>query len=360
MNSSASMATIVFGILAAGAAMAAKPQPPPPPPPPPPAAPCPGDFPAYVYTTPRPYVVKRRTYNGSNIVVANSDASCSVVVSTSDAGGIGASFRHIGTESRIVWAEGSGIKMLKFNVVGGAVVQSVPMAPSNVFLMAQQLSSAVTETALSNDGNTIYYSDEKLANNLWVTTLQSIDITTCSSLCSAQLLYSTIDTGIAGLSINATEDRIYMAVHNRPIDLRSISFLQKSGGVWGGLRHVVTELDAPYVTSFGLSGTAFSRIDYNNSGSAKDVLVIDVENVYGGGVTMDVLDVSNCGAGGSQSCLSQGEAVIVRPPIVGAGPSFRGNNLIYYNYNTGLITATDLVNMVTTPIVIGQNPESSE
>jgi len=312
--------------LASTVAVAAKPAPPPPPPPTPTS--CVGVtgvgvFPAMVYPKAKYKTVKKfggtLAYDGSDIYLADSNGACSILI-TSSANMGGLSYRQIGTEGRVAWVDGSNIRLVKFNVVSGAVVESLPLTSSIIY------TASLNDVELRADGQTIYYADEiKTIDGRWIDTLYSISIATCSANCTPQTLYTfNDDNGVGWLSVNAAGDRLYMSIHDRVPNIRSISFLQKNpDGTWSSLRQVVSNQDGGYQTISGFAGTAFGRWDYNNSSVLKDVLSYVVERTSGN--TTDIVAVTNCDPAtvvAQGSCLSSGESVVVRSGIAGSGSSF--------------------------------------
>jgi len=332
MNRHAVRATFVATVgatlaLVNTAAVAAKPAPPPPPPPPPTPTSCVGVaglgvFPAMVYPKAKYKTVKKfggtLAYDGSDIYLADSNGKCSILIASSANMG-GLSYRQIGTEGRVAWVDGSNIRLVKFHVVSGAVVESLPLTSSIIY------TASLNDVELSADGQTIYYADEiKTIDGRWIDTLYSISLATCSANCTPQTLYTfNDDNGVGWLSVNAAGDRLYMSIHDRVPNIRSISFLQKNqDGTWSSLRQVVSNQDGGYQTISGFAATAFGRWDYNNSSVPKAVVSYVVERTSG--YTTDIVDVTNCAAtiAAQGSCLSSGESVVVKAGVAGSGSSF--------------------------------------
>lgn len=319
--------------LASTAALAAKPAPPPPPPPTPTS--CSGVtgvgvFPAMVYSKAKYKTIKRSggttVYDGSDFYLADSNGKCSIRIASSSYGG-GFSYRQIGTEANVVFVDagGTSIRRLKFNVVNGSVVESFPLASSIVYA-SSWTPSGVYDVELSADGRTLFFTEEiETIDGRWFDTLYSINLDSCSASCTAQTLYVfNEDSGVGGLSVNAAGDRLYVSIHDRIPDIRTISFLTKSqDGTWSSLRHVVSDQDGSYETVIGFGGTALGRWDYNSSSVPKDVLTYVVERTSGN--TTDIIDVTNCAVAAivaQESCLSSGESVVVKSGITGDGTSF--------------------------------------
>jgi hypothetical protein len=132
-------------------------------------------------------------------------------------------------------------------------------------------------------------------------------------------------------------------------DIRTISFISKSGGVWGNLRHVVSDEDGAYSTVLGFANTALQN----------NLLAIAVEATTGDAI--DILDISNCGPFGPGTCLAGGEAVVLHSGIPGGGPSFLGNSLLHatgqnhFNYSR-----TDLLTLISVPFLSGHGVDSRE
>ena len=310
-------------------AHAAKPAPPPPPLPAQTCAGSPGVFPAFAYHKDKTTTVKKFggtvVWDGSDLYIANSTGSCSIPIhlGTRASSARGVSYRQIGTEARIAWAQGSEIRLLKFHVVNGSVVEPRPITPSIVYVL-NQTPSGIGGVDLSRDGQTIYYPDEiGTVDGRWISSVNLISIATCTSNCSSQRIYTfEDDNGVGGVEINDSDDRLYMSIHDRVPDIRTVSFLEKQGGSWTSplLRHVVSNQDAEYVSVSGFATTAVGKWDYDNSSVLSDVLSFVVERPSGD--TTDIIDVSNCSSSGVSSCLSSGESCVVRTGIAGSGQSF--------------------------------------
>ena len=324
MNRHAVCATFVATVgatlaLVNTAAVAAKPAPPPPPPPPTPTS-CTGMtglgvFPAMVYSKTKYKTVKRgggtTVYDGSDIYLADGNGKCSILILGSTYQ-VAFSYRQIGTEARVAFLEANSIRLLKFTVANGSV-GSLPLSPSIVYTPSWT-PGGVNDVELSADGQTIFFTEEiKTTDGRWIDTLYSISLASCSSSCPRQFLYEfKEDSGVSGLSVNSAGDRLYMSIHDRVPDIRTISFLQKQGGVWSSLRHVVSDQDGGYQSVSGFAATAFGRWDYNGSSVLKDVLAYVVESTAG--ATTDIIDVTNCAAAtifAQASCLSSGESQVV-------------------------------------------------
>ena len=375
MNLRFAATSIALAVLTAAQTMAAKPIPPPPSPaPPPPPGSCsgaPGVFPAFAYTKSRTHITKRgnRTFDGTDLYIANSTGSCSVLLST-ERWDIPLSYRQIGNEARIAWRQGSEIRLLKLPISNGNVV---PILPTTIYSNSTTAPYSINSVELSADGQTIYFTDEHSpAEKLWQSTVKAIDLTSCTANCTPQTLYTfPNDNGVAGLSINAADDRLYMSIHDRVPDIRTISFLQKQPGLWSPLQHVVSNRDLGYSDITGFGSTALGRWDYQGSGAIKDVLAIAVER--SSGVAFDVMDVSDCVVSAIQSCYGSGDATVVRSGIVGDEASFTSQpassdpppNLLVstgnWRDNNESVREVDLDSMaVTPPLVAGARPDSSD
>jgi len=305
------------------AAQAAKPTPPPPPPPLPVS--CPGTFPAFAYTKD---VTKKQ---GNKVVLlsvelylANSTGTCSVrIANPATLNGLrqigSLNYRQNGTSGRIVFESLTGLSMVNFSVVGGTVTDTLPLAISNVYG-----SLAWHTYTLSKNAKTIYLVDEvRDSNGNWIDTIRTVDISTCSSNCPAQVLYTfPLGNNAYHLSLNDAEDRLYMAFHDFGSGIGAISFMQKTDGVWStSRRDVVSNLDGGYETT-GLGRLANAIWDFDNDSSQDDVLAAHAA----GGI--QVFDVTNCAAAGVQSCIGSGESTVVRAGMSGELNGFRSSNLI--------------------------------
>ena len=330
----------------------------------------PGVFPAFAYVKVRSHIERRgnrnyRVFDGTDAYLANSTGSCSVLVAIDASVN---SYRQIGNEARIAYSHGSEVRLLKFQVDNGNVVPTAPL-----ILYTGTDPYCVCDVELSADGRTLYFSDEffKTADETWMDTVKSIDITSCTANCTPVTLLTLVDSGMAGLSISPADDRLYMAIHHRIPDLRSISFMEKQAGVWSStLRHVVTDQDTDYATVDGLSGTALGQWDYDGTGSPRAVLVVHIERAAGN--TSDIFDVSNCGFSGTQSCYASGEISVVRTGIAGHPGSFTSmpslgdpapNLLVgegdWRNLNE-LVKELDLDSLTVIPVVAGGSADSAD
>lgn len=310
---------MVLAVLATAASSVqakGKPQPPPPTPPPPGSCSVAGEevFPAFAFTSPvYTWKGRNRYFDGYNIYLSNNTGSCSVLVAFADFI-MGFSYRQIGSEAVLAWAGASTIKSLRLPVQDGVIVPTLPLS-----VYANPVSpSSVNDVELSPDGSTIYFTDEHSPEEKhWQDTLKSVDISTCSSDCVPELLYTfPIDVGAGGLSINGTNDRLYLSIHDRVPDLRTLSFLQKGPGGWSSLQHVVSNRDAPYLSVRGFGMTALGRMDSVNT----HVLAFVVESASGN--TIDILDVSNCGPDTTQTCFGANPAALLRSGISGSWLDF--------------------------------------
>ena len=280
MNVRSATATILIGLLATSQTMAAKPPPPPPTPiPQPTPTSCTGAtgvYPAVAYTKDRRHLKGRTSvYDGTDIYIGTSTGSCSSIVwSLPNLHFL--TYRQVvidgENEGRIVWIDYNAVVwLLKFHVENGNIVDPLPLSASLVYTPP---TGSVNDVELSPDGQTIYFTDQVLtSDNRWLTTAKSIDISSCSSSCAPQTIYTfPLDNSAAGLSVNSTNDRIYMSIHDRVPNIRTISFLQKQDGIWSSLRHVVSNRDAAYATMNDSHTTDVGRWDFTKSGVLRDVL----------------------------------------------------------------------------------------
>ena len=280
--------------------------PPPPPPPPPPTQTCPVEagiaFPALVYSKAKYKILKKfggsQLYDGSDLYIANSTGTCSILIypGTRDSSALSVSYRQImengSSVGHVAYVDGAGqqIKLLKFTVLKDAdkfSVQGLPLSSSVVFAYNAP-SSGINDVALSSDGQTIYFSDEQLTSDgRWIDTVNSLDVSTnCSPVCPKTVIFDEFpdNSGVAGLSINDDEDRLYMAIHFRVPDIRTISRLEKqTDGAWA-FRNVVSDQDPGYPAVDGFASTALGIWN------SRDVVAYVVER-YSTGNTTDIIDV---------------------------------------------------------------------
>ena len=293
MNVRSATTTILIGLLATSQTMAAKPTPPPPPPPPPPQT-CPVQtgvaFPALVYSKDKYKTVKKfggsQVYDGSDLYIANSTATCSILIfpgTRESSAGSFSSYRQIGTEGRIAYPDGSQIKLLIFHMnTAGGIVEPLPLSPLVVYRTSVTPYS-VNDVELSPDGQTIYFTEYSPADKHWQDTLKSIDLSSCTANCTPQVLHTfALDNGVAWLSVSTANDRLFMSIHDRVPDIRTISFLQKAAGVWSSLRHVISHRDdQSYSDIRGFGSTAWAQWDYDSSTVPNDVVAYTVERSSG-------------------------------------------------------------------------------
>jgi len=312
-----------LGIVAVNpnSSQAAKPTPPPPPAPP---AACPGTFPAFAYTKD---VTKKQGNRiivlSTDLYVANSTGTCSVkIANTVSRIGI-VNYRQNGTSGRIVFETSTGLGMVNFSVVAGAVTDSLPLTISNVYG-----SLAWHTYTLSKNAQTIYMVDEvRDTNGDWIDTIRTVHISSCSSNCPAQVLYTfPLGNNAYHLSLNDAEDRLYMSFYDFGLDRGAISFMQKTAGAWStSRRDVVSNLDGGYSNGFGR--LANGRWDFDGDLFQEDVLAAEVDGV------IRVFDVTNCADAGVQSCVGSGESTVVATGITGELNGFRSSNLIVKSGN---------------------------
>jgi hypothetical protein len=337
MNIQAASATILIGVFTTGVSMAAKPLPPQPPP----FAALTTcavkegvTFPAIAYSQNKYKTVKKfggwQVYDGANFFIANSDGSCSIQLhsGTREHSVPGVSYRQIDDIAHIAYVD-RGIRLLKFRVSTADGVHSVQdLPPAGSLVYAYDLPfTGINDVELSADAKTIYYSEEHLTDDeRWIDTVNSIDVSNgCSSACPRAVIYDQFpdDSGVAGLSISGDEKRLYMSIHFRVDDIRTISLLAKQpSGSWA-LRNVLSDQDEAYSTVDGFGSTTLGKWDYDHSGVPKEVLAYVVERSTG--ERTDMVDVTNCAvAAVDESCLASGldEISLVRIGIAGAGSSF--------------------------------------
>jgi hypothetical protein len=332
----------------------------------------PGVFPAFAYAKSRVLFNKngrRSVEDGEDLYIADSTGSCSVRL-LSDKDIFRVNYRQIGNEALIVWKNGSSteIRLLRIPINSGYVV---PIQPAVIYSTTSS-GHGVFSPVLSKDGRTVYFVHEySPADQHWQDTLNSIDIASCAANCTPQVIYTPpIDVGLGGLSINDADDRIYMSIHDRVPDIRTVSFLQKQAGVWTSLRHVVSNRDSPYLSIRGFAATAIGRWDYQSSSVPKDVLAYQVD--YSSSYVIDIIDVSNCSATGTLSCYGSGESALVRSGIVGIRQSFTSapassdpapNLLVQLPAGADgepVIGEIDLDSMAVTPLLQGHAANSSD
>jgi hypothetical protein len=292
-----------------------------------------------------------------------------VLVAT-DAGG--AVFRMVGSEARLAWSGGGGawIKMLKLSVDNGNVV---PVAPTIVY-STSWLPVAVGGLDWSPDGQTLYFADEVgTVDGRWVDSVKAINVASCVTDCPVQTIYTfPDDNGVGPLRVNAAGNRLYMSIHDRVPNIRTVSFLERQGSTWSSplLRHVVSNQDSAYVSVDGLAGAEVGRWDHNNSSILSDVVMYVVERPSGN--TIDIVDVSNCTASGVSTCLSSGESSVVRSGLALSAATFTTTpgwsasapSLLVptgsWADNTELVSEFDLGSMTFTPLVVGASPDSAD
>jgi hypothetical protein len=341
-------------------------------PPPPPVESCAGAsgvFPSFAYTT-YIYDGKKGSQSGTNLHLANSDGSCSIIIYTqNDRERLVPNYRQIGNHGRIVWSQsGLGnevlgrrhpdggkavVQMLDFSLDNGALDGEASL--STVYMYQGSNANGGGEPELSSDGSVVFFGQhERLENGEEPASLYSIDLSICTSLCSADLIIPPGAGGQADIAINRNgqRDRIYRTSSGGGF---GITFIEATDTGYSDLRTVVLpeELGTSKITKISVGNW-----DHDMDGTAEEVIAIALNYVLN---TIYIIDVSDCEtADGSpqQSCLASGESTIVRTGIVGARPSFLGEDLLLGNGDNVEFLDTDSLD--TTFLLQGDSPDSAE
>jgi hypothetical protein len=110
---------------------------------------------------------------------------------------------------------------------------------------------------------------------------------------------------------------------------------------------------------FDFRGTSEGSWDFDHEGTNNDALALTFTPAWADKTQYtDVLDVTNCSASGTQSCLSEGSATVIRYDILGRSPSFSGSSLIYEN--GGSLIELDLDSLSSRTIGSGYRPNTAE
>ena len=341
-------------------------------PPPPPVESCAdasGIFPSFAYTT-RINDGKRGSHSGTNVHLANSDGTCSIIIYTqNDRERLVPNYRQIGNHGRIVWSQsGLGnevlgrrhpdggkavVQMLDFSLDNGALDGEASL--STVYMYQGSNANGGGEPELSSDGSVVFFGQhERLENGEEPASLYSIDLSNCTSLCSADLIIPPGAGGQADIAINRNgqRDRIYRTSSGGGF---GITFIEATDTGYSDLRTVVLpeELGTSKITKI-----AVGNWDYDMDGSAEEVIAIALNYIQN---TIYIIDVSDCAAadGSSQpTCLASGESTILRTGIEGAKASFIGEDLLVANGDNVEFLDTD--SETPTFLLQGDSPDSAE
>ena len=339
------------------------------PPPPPPAESCDVEsgFPSFAYTT-RINDGKRGTWSGTNVHLANSDGSCSIIIYTHPYRSlIIPSYRQFGDTGRIVWTQSGEddlgrrhpddgkavVKLLDFTLDNGAL-DGTP-SPLTVYMYPGSYPNGMGQAELSSDGSVVFFKQsELLENGESPASLYSVDLSNCTSLCSAELIVppGLNRFGHIAINPNGQRERIYIASSGGGF---GVTFIEATETGYSNIRTVVLpeELGTSKITNITVGNW-----DHNSDGTADEVIAIALNYILN---TIYIIDVSGCvTADGSsqQSCLASGESFILRSGIEGGSASFIGEDLLLGNGDNVEFLDTD--SLTTTILLQGEWPDSAE
>jgi hypothetical protein len=215
--------------------------------------------------------------------------------------------------------------------------------------------SAGGEPELSADGSVVFFGQaERLENGEEPASLYSIDLSNCTSLCSAELILPPGTGGQSDIAINPSSqrERIYRASSGGGF---GITFIEATETGYSDIRTVV--LPEELVTS-KITKISVGNWDYDTDGTAEEVIAIALNYILN---TITIIDVSDCDAAdGSpqQTCLASGESTILRMEIEGARASFLGEDLLLGNGDNVEFLDTDSLD--TTFLLQGDSPDSAD
>lgn len=311
---------------------------PPPEPPPGEGAACASsfDFPAFAFVRQdikdegKKFETTRYT-----VYLANANGNCTIPLYSSLEEQIwNISYVQSGTTGRIIWHqngdENAGrkecqscpvIKGLSFEIVDQAIVTDLPLSSSIIYKHDNGANVGIMSVVLNADQSRVYFSlDETDGQGGWDDTINDIDLNACNELCPRNVIATYKNSGMIGLSLNSSEDRLYFSRQdtNFTPELSAASFIENQGGVWTYVRDIVTNRD-PGFEDFKPIATASTDWDYDGDGVQTEVIAYGIED-FG---TYDIFDASTCLAGlAENSCLGNSEATAIRIGESGWDPKF--------------------------------------
>ena len=243
--------------------------------------------------------------------------------------------------------------MLDFSLDNGAL--DGESSVSTVYMYPGSNPNGMGQAELSSDGSVVFFGQhERLENGEEPASLYSVDLSNCTSLCSAELIIPPGLGGQAEMAINPSgqRERIYRTSSGGG---RGVTFIEATETGYSDIRTVVLpeELGTSKITSISVGNW-----DHNSDGTANEVIAIALNYVLN---TIYVIDVSACAAsdGSSQlSCLATGESSILRTGIEGGRTSFQGEDLLLGNGDNVEFLDTD--SLTTTILLQGEWPDSAE
>ncbi len=339
------------------------------PPPPPPVESCvdaSGVFPSFAYTT-KIYGGKRGSWSATNLHLANSDGTCSIIIYTQESReDLDPSYRQFGTDGRIVWDQESlgnlgrkdpaggrpVLKMLDFTIVDGELV--AVSEPATVYMDPPRDSGVgIDGTELSPDGNSIYFRIEYWSEiDGWVDVLYSVDVSICTSLCPSDVVIAANpDNIIFGLDMNASGQRLYIGGSGS-----GIRFIEVTPTGYSSVRTVASRSDLGDLKVHDISVGNWDW-DSDVNGTKNEVVAVTLDNVN----TVYVLDVSKCNISALPSpatCLASGDSSIILSGPDGYSTSFQNEDLLIdYGDNVQLL---DTDTLTSTVLLQGYRPDSIE
>jgi hypothetical protein len=312
-----------------------------PPEPPPDGSACadaPGAFPAAVYT--KVILGGKRGLErvGTDFYLSNSTGDCAIKIFT--AGGGGADnplYVQSGTTGRLVWAQRHEdnlgrkdptypiIRTLEFEVVDKEIVSPLPANATTLVTIEFSSRMGILSLAITPDQQSVYFTTEESHPDGWLDRLRSFEIASCEAGCYETDLTEHaqfMNQGVGDVSITPSGDRVYLTKHDRVNDIYSSFFADIQQGGLSDFGTVATHLDSLYagrgITAKFRTSLAFDW-DYNGDGAAERVLAVDYWSPEENAHYMDIIDVTACSVGLSESCLSAGYAHVVRERIDGGG-----------------------------------------
>jgi hypothetical protein len=210
------------------------------------------------------------------------------------------------------------MKSVSFTLSGQEVTSPLPLSPTIIY--AHDTVGGIIDAVLAPDLSRVYFPIEQGdGNGSWDDTINYVDLTTCSELCTRTVVALYKNVGMGGFSFNSSGSRLYFDRQDRKVspELRAASFIENQGGTWTQVRDVVTNRDPGFETAKPYITTS-ADWDFDGDGISTEVMAFGLDD---GGYR--IYDASTCTAGtAANSCLGASEAFEIRSGSVGWLPGF--------------------------------------